>query len=259
MDAYHEARLSLFDELFTDACLPAEGNILDAGAGDGYYSHLLADRLGPAAHVIAADHNGALLRVLRPPTPNVSRLLCDLDQLPLAPGSLNAIWHCRSMHSATNPVALLAGLVPLLRPGGRLVVIENNTAHSPILPLPPYFERRLREARYAYEQSACRLECRPERYAAGPFLTLWLAQAGLVDVWAHTYTTEDFSPLPVPVAQYWQQFLDWEGSRVWPFLAEEDQAVYRRLLGSDSPEYLLAHPGVYCLELTTMAIASRPN
>jgi len=259
MDAYHEARLSLFDELFADAHLPYEGNILDAGAGDGYYSYLLAERLGPSAQVIAADHNAALLRVPRTPAPNVSRLLCDLDQLPLAPGSLAAIWHCRSMHSAQNPVGLLAGLVPLLRPGGRLVVIENNTAHSPILPLPPQFERRLREARYAYEQTACRLECRPERYAAGPFLTLWLREAGLVDVWAHTYTTEDFSPLPVPVAQYWQQFLDWEGTRIWPYLSEDDQAVYNRLLHADSPDYLLAHPGVYCLELTTMAIARRPN
>ncbi|MEP7358085.1 MAG: methyltransferase domain-containing protein [Anaerolineales bacterium] len=259
MDAYHQARMSLFDELFRDAHLPPQGNILDAGAGDGFYSQLLADRLGRSACLVAADHNGALLRALDGPLPNVSRLLSDLDRLPLAPGSLDAIWHCRSMHSADNPVGLLAGLVPLLRPGGRLVVIENNTAHSPILPLPPDFERRLREARYVYEHTVCRAECRPERYSAGPFLTRWLAEAGLVDIWAHTYTTEDFGPLPASVAAYWQQFLDWEGTRIWPYLSPEDQAVYNRLLRADSPDYLLARRDVYCLELTTMAIASRSN
>jgi SAM-dependent methyltransferase len=259
MDAYHQARLNLFEELFSDARLPAGGRVLDAGAGDGFYSQFLAERLGPSACVVAADHNDALLHVLATPSANVARLLTDLDQLPLAPASLDAIWHCRSMHSATDPVALLAGLVSLLRPGGRLIVIENNTAHSPILPLPPGFERRLREARYAYEQSACRAECRPERYSAGPFLTLWMSEAGLENVWAHTYTTEDVSPLSAEVAEYWRTFLDWEATRIWPYLAEEDQAIYNRLLRSDSPEYLLARPDVYCLELTTMAIASRPN
>src|SRR5712692_9056943 len=125
MVAYHRVREPLYCGMIRDLQLPPAARVLDAGSGDGFYSQLFSRLLGPEAQIVAFDCNLNLLRAICDPAPNVYRCVGNLEHGGLAPASFDAVWLCRSMHSARDPLALLAGLVPLLRPGGRLIVVEN--------------------------------------------------------------------------------------------------------------------------------------
>jgi len=258
MEAYHHVREPLYRDLIRDLHLARSARVLDAGSGDTFYSQLLARLLGPSAQIVAYDCDAGLLRAACASAPNVHRCVGDLEQSCLAPASFDAVWLCRTMHAARDPLALLAALVPLLRPGGRLIVVENDTAHYPILPLAAGFEQRLREARIRYEDHRCLDDFACQRYQAAKHLGRWLHQLGLADVSVHTRVSEDLAPLDPAVEEYWRLFLSWDARRVGPFLSPADAAAYQALVYPGSPAYLFAIPGSYYLELTTVASARRP-
>ncbi len=94
----------------------APRRILDAGCGTGYALPGLA-RAFPAAELIALDFAPAMLR--RHP-PGLARALCaDLEHLPLADGSLDAIWSSYALQWCT-PQRALPALARSLRRGGQL-------------------------------------------------------------------------------------------------------------------------------------------
>ena len=256
--AYHRVREPLYRRIIQDLQLAPEARVLDAGSGDGFYSQLLASLLGPVAQIVAFDNNLGQLQAACDLAPNVLRCAGDLEQLPLTPSAFDAVWLCRSMHAARDPVGLLGDLAQLLRPGGKLVVVENDTAHYPILPLPGDFEGRLRDARLRYEHERCGNRHLAARYKAGRYLARWLRQVGLVELTVHTLVSEDLAPLTPEVEAYWRLFLSWDAARLEPYLSAADAATYRALFDPVSSQYLFSSPGCYVVELTTVAWASRP-
>lgn len=263
LDAYHRAREKLFRQIIREAvCGPARAAlILDAGCGDVFYSRLLAEVLGPPAHVVAVDRNPALLDHLSQPglPPTVHGCLSDLEQAGLRPGVFDVIWLCRAMHSALDPLRRLAALAPLLRPGGQLVVIENDFAHYPILSCPADFGHRIVAAHHQYLKWRCADGTSLERYHAARHLPIWLAQVGLQEICFHTYVSEDVAPMARDAEMYWQLFLGWLGCRIWPFLLADEQEAYLRAFVPTSADYLLQRPGFYCLELTTVVCGTAPR
>jgi SAM-dependent methyltransferase len=258
MVAYHHVREPLYCGIIRDLQLAPAARVLDAGSGDAFYSQLIAGLLGPAAQIVAFDCDLNLHKTACVSAPNVYRCVGDLEQSCLAPASFDAVWLCRSMHAARDPLALLGMLVPMLRPGGQLIVIENDTAHYPILPLPADFEHRLRTARMRYERGRCGDDQARQRYQAAKHLGQWLRQLGLVDLAVHTIVSEDLAPLDSAVENYWRLFLAWDAQRLEPFLSPADAAAYRATFDPRSPGYLFGRPGCYCVELTTVACARRP-
>ena len=230
MMAYHHVREPLYRRLIQDLQLAPATRLLDVGCGDGFYSQLFSNLLGPGAQIVALDNNLSQLQAAGGLAPNVLRCGGDLEQLCLAPDSFDAVWLCRSMHAARDPLALLGDLAHLLRPGGKLIVVENDTAHYPILPLPGDFEQRLREARLRYEQSRCGSNALAARYKAGRHLPHWLRQLGLVELSVHTIVSEDLAPLMPEVEAYWRLFLGWDAQKIGPFLSSADAATYRALI-----------------------------
>jgi SAM-dependent methyltransferase len=259
MVAYHEVREPLYRALIGDTGLPAGARILDAGCGDCFYSQLLAEVVGPQAQIVAVDIDPAVLSNATGLRPNIQRCLSDLDQPGFEPASFDAIWLCRTMHSAHDPIARLAALAPLLRPGGRLIVVENDTAHNPIMAMPAEFELSLRQARMQYEKSKSRNGAAPERYKAAPYLPRWLRHAGLEAIAVRTYVSEDLAPLDPSVEAYLRVLLAWEATRLGPFLSPAARAEYKRAFDPASPDYLPTQDGFYCLELTTVACATQPE
>src|SRR5258708_37912365 len=257
MVAYHHVREPLYCGIIRDLQLAPSARVLDAGSGDAFYSQLFASLLGPAAQIVAYDCDPNLLRTACGSAPNVHRCLGDLEHSCLAPASFDAIWLCRSMHAARDPLAMLRDLVPLLRPGGRLVVIENDTAHYPILPLPADFELRLRAARLQYERSRCADDHACQRYQAAKHLGRWLRQLELADVSMHTIVSEDLAPLDPAMEEYWRLFLSWDARCIEPFLSRADAKTYQAASDPGSGAYLFAQPGCYCVELTTVACGCR--
>lgn len=169
MAAYHRVREPLYRRIIAEAGMDRASLVLDGGRGDAFYSRLLADSLGPTARVVAVDHNR---RMLQTPAGHDPVLRCegDLEQLGFLGGAFDVVWLCRVMHSAPDPQRRLAEISRLLRPGGRLIVVENDFAHCPILSLPPDFEQRLLEAGRRYLQDHTAGLASPDRYYSARYL-----------------------------------------------------------------------------------------
>jgi SAM-dependent methyltransferase len=257
-EAYHRVREPVYRAIVADAHLAADAVMLDAACGDAFYSRLIADMLGRDAHIVAVDRNPALLRSQS--IPDRAILLCygDLEQIGLKHGAFDVIWLCRSMHAALDPLRRLSALVPLLRPGGKLIVIENDLAHCPILSWPADFEGRIQAALHQHLHSRSPDGASIERYHAGRHLPAWLKQVGLRHVSIHTYPVEDVAPMTDDVETYWKLAMDYLGKLIWPFLSPGDRRAYSRAFDPESPDYLLDRPGFYCLEPITVGCGTAP-
>ena len=104
-------------------------SVADIGAGEGYYTVRLAERVGKAGRVLAQDIDGDALRRLG------SRVEKDrLDNVSIKPGapddprlperSFDRVFMVHMYHEVSEPYAFLWRLWPALKPGGRVVVVD---------------------------------------------------------------------------------------------------------------------------------------
>jgi ubiquinone/menaquinone biosynthesis C-methylase UbiE len=103
--------------------------VADIGAGQGYYTVRLADRVGEKGRVLAQDINPVVLeqlgdRVQRERLDNVSIKLGTEDDPRLPVGSFDRIFLVHMYHEVTEPYAFLWRLRPALKPGGKVIVVD---------------------------------------------------------------------------------------------------------------------------------------
>jgi len=103
--------------------------VADIGAGEGYYTVRLAERVGRGGRVLAQDIDRAALarlgsRVERERLDNVSIKLGAEDDPRLPEASFDRIFLVHMFHEVTEPYAFLWRLRPALRPGGKVIVVE---------------------------------------------------------------------------------------------------------------------------------------
>lgn len=103
--------------------------VADLGAGEGYYTVRLAERVGRKGRVLAQDINRGALnrlgqRVERERLENVSIRLGTLDDPKLPDGSFDRVFMVHMYHEVEEPYAFLWRLWPSLKPGGRVIVVD---------------------------------------------------------------------------------------------------------------------------------------
>lgn len=100
--------------------------IADLGAGDGTLSRLLARG---AASVHCVDNSRRMVQVGRALArkerlDNVTYLLGDIEKVPLPDASVDLALLSQALHHAENPRQALSEAHRILRPGGRLLVLD---------------------------------------------------------------------------------------------------------------------------------------
>lgn len=103
--------------------------VADIGAGEGYYTVRLAQRVGTDGRVLAQDIDGAALerlgnRVEKERLDNVSIKLGASDDPRLPEDSFDRIFLVHMYHEVSEPYAFLWRLWPALRDGGKVIVVE---------------------------------------------------------------------------------------------------------------------------------------
>lgn len=104
-------------------------SVADIGAGEGYYTVRLAQRVGAKGRVLAEDIDAAAnerlgARVLREQLDTVSIKLGTQDDPKLPPASFDRIFMVHMYHEVAEPYAFLWRLRPALRQGGRVIVVD---------------------------------------------------------------------------------------------------------------------------------------
>jgi ubiquinone/menaquinone biosynthesis C-methylase UbiE len=103
--------------------------VADIGAGEGYYTVRLGERVGRKGRVLAQDIDKAALerlgtRVERERLDNVSIKLGRPDDPELPNASFDRIFLIHMYHEVTEPYPFLWRLRPALRPGGKVIVVD---------------------------------------------------------------------------------------------------------------------------------------
>jgi len=126
--------------------------VADIGAGTGYYSWRMAQRVGAGGTVYAVDIQPEMIKLLerqmsRRGAANVKAVLGRLTDPGLPPASIDLALMLDVYHELEYPYEMLAAIVCALRPGGRLVFVEfrGGDAAVPIKPLHTMTEAQVRK------------------------------------------------------------------------------------------------------------------
>jgi demethylmenaquinone methyltransferase/2-methoxy-6-polyprenyl-1,4-benzoquinol methylase len=106
------------------AALAAGGNALDIACGTGRLTLELSDRVGPAGRVIGLDFSESMLAVARAALPSIEWVQGDALNLPFGDSSFDAATTAFGLRNLAQPGTGLAEMRRVVRPGGRLVVLE---------------------------------------------------------------------------------------------------------------------------------------
>ena len=125
-DAAHEA-----DTVMALLGMRAGMAVADIGAGSGYYVARMARRVGTQGVVYGQDIMPRYLRYLRERVDrdeldNVRLVLGDPHDPRLPKASLDLVTMIHMYHEIEQPFGLLTNLVPSLRPGARLAILDMN-------------------------------------------------------------------------------------------------------------------------------------
>lgn len=104
--------------------------VADIGAGSGYYTVRLSARVGPEGQVLAQDIvprylDGLRRRVTREGLRNVVVSQGEPHDPLLPPGSVDVALMVHMYHEIEQPFGLLYNLLPALRPGARVAILDT--------------------------------------------------------------------------------------------------------------------------------------
>lgn len=144
-------------------------NVLDVGAGSGFFTLALAEAVGPEGTVIAADVSPEMLHALRERAlaggwTNIRYVPSEEQVVPLADASVDRALLVDVLHEAEKPQRLLKEAARAVRRGGEVAVIEWGPGEGP--PGPPAGER-FSEAEVGAMLAEAGLEA-PVRFASVP-------------------------------------------------------------------------------------------
>ena len=124
-------RLGEAEAVMERAAVAPGMTVADIGAGEGYYTVRLAQRVGANGRVVAQDIQPKVIerladRVARERLDNVSIKLGAADDPRLPANSFDRVFLIHMYHEIEEPYAFLWRLRPALREGGEVVVVDAD-------------------------------------------------------------------------------------------------------------------------------------
>lgn len=113
--------------------------VLDVAGGTGDLARLYARRVGARGEVVLADVNAEMLQRGRDRLLDEGLVLpvvqCDAERLPFASARFDCVSVGFGLRNMTHKEAALAEMRRVLKPGGRLMVLEFSRVWEPLRPL----------------------------------------------------------------------------------------------------------------------------
>ena len=110
--------------------------VLDIAGGTGDLARAFARKVGPTGTVVHSDINEAMLRQGRDRLIDeglaLPTLLCDGEKLPFASATFDLVSVAFGLRNMTHKDTALAEMNRVLKPGGRLLVLEFSKVAEPL-------------------------------------------------------------------------------------------------------------------------------
>lgn len=243
--AYHRAFAAELQKMLAESWPAGARQVLDLACGDGAYSAWLADIAPNAATVWAIDVSRDWLRVATQSAARagaagqVVALAGDALRLPFADDTLDYIWCAQSLYSLPDTMAVLRELRRVLRPGGRLAVLEDDTLHQVLLPWSAELELKVRQAEWADHHNAGQAA---ERYYIGRELGRLVAEAGFRSWSKRTYVMNRNGPFSGDERAFLKHYLDALCGDTEAYLDRRDRMALERFITPGDPHCVLDDP-----------------
>jgi len=119
---------------------PVDGTqALDLACGTGDIARLLMRKVGDSGEVVLGDFNPTMLDATRarfanrPAKPTITITQADAEDLPFADDTFDLITIGFGLRNLTDPQQALGEMLRVLRPGGKLVVLEFSTPTNKVV------------------------------------------------------------------------------------------------------------------------------
>ena len=136
--------------------------VADIGAGNGYMTWRLAERVGPTGKVYANDIQREMLQMLREnmlqrKLKNVETVLGKFDDPKLPVNTMDLVILVDVYHEFNAPQQMLRGIREALKPDGRLVLLEYR-GEDPSVPIRPEHKMTVAQVRAELEPEGYRVD-----------------------------------------------------------------------------------------------------
>lgn len=260
LSGFHRAFEFELQELLDGLPLSPTMRVLDLACGNGFYTRRIADQLSQGGSVTGVDINVAYLSQAREEArnqtgrANIDFVEAAYDALPFEDESFDFVWCAQSLFSLPSPSTVMKHVARVLRPGGVLAILENDTLHQVMLPWPVQLELSLRSAelRALLDRSKD-----PAKYYVGRRLPAVLAAAQLEPVRMTTLAIDRQAPFGEAERELLQSYLEGVERRVAPYLDDARLAELRLLSDPSSPKHMLRNPHLTMTWLNVLALGRK--
>lgn len=243
--AYHTAFRHELSLMVAQLPVLPGATVLDVACGDGAYSALLAEKVGPTGHVVALDIEPKYLEYAQKTIPEraiaaqIEFVAGTLEDPPFPLGSFDLVWCAQSLYSLPEPVAAVKRMARAARPGGIIAVLEDDALHRLILPWPIEIELAVRAAELAALVDQSR---HPHKYYVGRNLRAVFREAGVENIRKSTWSSDRAFPLAEAERTFLLEYLKSLHERIASDLDVDSRRAFERLINENSPEFLLDQP-----------------
>ena len=226
------------------ATLPIEigQSVLEVACGDGAYTPWLADRVGTSGLVVGLDLSAGFLRLARravDPAGPTHLVAASVDRLPFAPASFDVAWCAQSLFSLPDPLEVVRRMAAMVRPGGLVAVLEDDSLHQVLLPWPVDVELSARAAEWALLRKQV---ANPAKFYVGRRLIEVFAEAGLRELKIKTFAADRAAPLDPDSRAFFAEYLQQLRDSVAPTMEAAARGELERWIDPGSADYLLDAP-----------------
>jgi SAM-dependent methyltransferase len=142
--------------------IPKGSTVADIGAGAGYITWRLAERVGPSGKVYASDIQPEMLTILRGNMKerhldNVEPVLGAIDDPRLPPNTMDLVILVDVYHEFSEPQKMLRGIRGSMKAHGRLVLLEYR-GEDPKVPIRPEHKMTVDQVKAELEPEGFQLD-----------------------------------------------------------------------------------------------------
>ena len=262
LSGFHGAFGRELQAIVNELPLSSEMRVLDLACGDGFYTRRIAERLGSGGFITGVDINLAYLSEAsveasrQSGRAKIDFVAASFDRLPFPDDTFDLVWCAQSLYTLPDPVVVIGHLARVLRPGGLVIVLENDTLHQVFLPWPVHLELPIRAAELRSFQDGSR---NSSKYYVGRRLPAILAAAGLEPLRMTTHAFDRHAPLGEAELALLQGYLEDVAERVAPYLDAVLVRELQRLVDPRSPQHLLGLPHLTMTWLNVLAFGRKPS
>ncbi len=260
--AYHRAFAAELREVIAGLPIREGDKVVEIACGDGAYTPWLAGRVGPGGAVLAIDISPDYLRVARAESSRtavaarVAHASARIERLPLPSGAFDLAWCAQSLYSLSDQLEAIRAMADLVRPGGTVAVLENDTLHHLVLPWPVEVELAVRRAEF---EAFAERDGSPGRYYIGRRLAELFSDAGLDQIHASSFAATRQAPLDAPTRAFLVAYLEGVRGRVVDRLDPATRRTFLELADPSSEAGLLNQPNLTLTVLNHVVTGVRPS